>query len=259
VIDTIPASKRRGLNRATWSMRERPPRVPRAATLAFSASQGPRVLPGTYTARLTRGTEVIETRLEVTLDRRAPFTLADRKAQHAAAMRVHALFGRMSALVDRIQVLRGAAGDRARAVRAEDPALAGRLEGLDRQAEKLRKEIVATKEGGAITGEERIREHAEILYGALNQWEGRPARYQVERIGALERELSDVAGALDALVDREVPPLDAALRARGLAPLPTDAPPAPGTEVSSADLGAGLAAFAGERVVVRASGPAERD
>jgi hypothetical protein len=64
----------------------------------------------------------------------------------------------------------------------------------------LKKKIVATKEGGAITGEERIREHAELLYGALMGWEGRPARYQVERIDTLRRELEDVKKELDALV-----------------------------------------------------------
>ena len=31
----------------------------------------------------------------------------------------------------------------------------------------MRKRIVATKEGGAITGEERLREHTDTLYGAI--------------------------------------------------------------------------------------------
>ena len=57
---------------------------------------------------------------------------------------------------------------------------------------------MATKEGGAITGEERLREHADSLYGAILSWEGRPARYQLERIEALERELGDVEKELDA-------------------------------------------------------------
>ncbi|HEY6004136.1 MAG TPA: hypothetical protein VIV57_14770, partial [Anaeromyxobacter sp.] len=108
VIDTIPATKRRGLNRAVWSMRVKPPRVPRAAALAGNASQGPRVVPGTYRARLTSGERTLETSLDIRLDRRAPFGLADRKANFDAAMRVHALFGRMSAATDRIGLLREA-------------------------------------------------------------------------------------------------------------------------------------------------------
>ena len=43
----------------------------------------------------------------------------------------------------------------------------------------MRKQIVATTEGGAITGEERLREHTDQLYGAILSFEGKPADYQV--------------------------------------------------------------------------------
>src|SRR5205085_2398771 len=45
VIDEVPASKRPGLNRVTWSMREKPPRVPPAAQIAFFGTRGPRLVP----------------------------------------------------------------------------------------------------------------------------------------------------------------------------------------------------------------------
>ena len=38
---------------------------------------------------------------------------------------------------------------------------------LNAKADALRKQIVATKEGGAITGEERLREHTDDVYGAI--------------------------------------------------------------------------------------------
>ena len=102
VVDELPASKRPGLNRVTWSMREKPPRVPPAAQVAFNGIRGPRVLPGVYTVRLTKNGKATETKLTVGLDRRAKFSEADRKAQFDAAMKVHALFGDESALMDRI-------------------------------------------------------------------------------------------------------------------------------------------------------------
>jgi len=67
------------------------------------------------------------------------------------------------------------------------------------KVEAAKKKIVATKEGGAITGEERIREHADHLYSALLSWEGKPARYLLERTDALRRELADVKSEFDAL------------------------------------------------------------
>ncbi|HEX3865814.1 MAG TPA: hypothetical protein VHV78_03645, partial [Gemmatimonadaceae bacterium] len=77
----------------------------------------------------------------------------------------------------------------------------------------------ATKEGGAITGEERIREHLDHLYGAVNGWEGRPAKYQLERFDALEHELDDVDKELQTLARTEMAPISELLRARHLAPI----------------------------------------
>ncbi len=222
LVDTIPAAKRRGINRVSWSMRMPPPRVPRAAQLAFNAAQGPRVLPGSYTLRLTKGRDVLETRLEIGVDRRAPYGADERKQQFDAAMRVHALFGRMSALVDRIEAVRGGVEERTKGLSDAD-ALVLKARALSERLEDARKKIVATKEGGAITGEERLREHADILYGALQSWEGRPALYQLERIDALGRELDDVAKDVDAVVQTDVAAFNQELKRRHLEPIAASA------------------------------------
>jgi len=220
VIDTVAATKRRGLNRVSWSMQMKPPRVPRAAQVAFSASQGPRVAPGIYTVRLIKGSQAIETKLEIGLDRRAPFKVADRRQQFDAAMRVHALFGDMSVLVERIQAARAGAEARAKAI-PEGDELGRKLRALAGRLDEVKRKIVATKEGGAITGEERIREHADILYGALTVWEGKPAQYQLERIDVLRRELDDVAKEFDSLAATDVRALNQELERRKLEPIPT--------------------------------------
>src|SRR5690348_8366726 len=84
VIDTLGASVRRGINLVSWSMHAKPPRVPPAAQVAFQSQQGPRVPPGTYTVRLTKGKDVLETKLEVGLDRRATYGVAERQANYDA-------------------------------------------------------------------------------------------------------------------------------------------------------------------------------
>jgi hypothetical protein len=127
-------------------------------------------------------------------------------------MRVHALFGRMSGVVGRLSAIGEAAGAKAAKLPAGDAA-AARLSKLREDAEALRRQVVATKEGGAITGEERLREHADLLYGALLQWEGKPAPYQVERIAVLERELGDVERGLAGLEQGEVKALGLTLAA----------------------------------------------
>lgn len=218
LIDTLDASVRRGINRVVWSMSTKPPRVPRGATVAYSASRGPRVLPGTYTLRLTKGKETLSTKLEVTIDRRAPYKLPERKLQVEAAMKAHALFEEMSALSDRIEHMAGAAEARAAALPAGD-ALAGKLRAARGKLEEARKKIVATKEGGAVTGEERLREHLDQLYEALLTWEGKPTKYQVERIEVLRRELAAVTAEVDAVVANDLKPLGAALAEKKLEPI----------------------------------------
>jgi photosystem II stability/assembly factor-like uncharacterized protein len=219
VVDTLAPSKRRGINRMTWTMRVKPPRVPRAAQVAFRSSQGPRVPPGTYTLRMTRGTEVVETKLAIGLDRRATYGAAERKAQFDAVMKAHALFGDMTTLVGKIDAARDAVRDRLKGLPATD-ALTGQLRALDGKLEAAKKLIVATTEGGAITGEERIREHLDALYGAINSYEGRPARYQIERIAVLRRELTDVEKTFATIAGKDARALDEELKRHKLAPLP---------------------------------------
>src|SRR5262249_50481748 len=157
LLSTVPTSKRRGLSRAAWSMRLKAPRVPTAASAAFGANQGPRVLPGTYTVRMTKDKNVYETKLKVVPDPRSKHTPEDRKAQFDLAMRLYRQLGDMTFAVDRINGVR--AGLDERAVKLGSDPLAEQLRKASAQVDEMRKKIVATKEGGMITGEERLREY----------------------------------------------------------------------------------------------------
>jgi len=216
----LPASKRPGLNRVTWTMRAKPPQVPPAAQIAFAGTRGPRLVPGVYTVRLTKAGKVSETKLTVSLDRRAKFSEADRKAQFDAAMRVHALFGDESALMDRILSLRKAL-TQSGAVLPEGDPLRKNISDFDGKVDAVRKKIVATTEGGAITGEERLREHTDQLYGAILSYEGKPGGYQLEYIDTLKRELDDATKEFEQLLTQDLPALNESLKAKGQQAIPT--------------------------------------
>src|SRR6185436_16349489 len=102
------------------------------ASAAGGATIGPRLLPGTYTVRMTKYKDVITTPLVVVSDPRLTHTPADRAAKLPAG----------------------------------DPLVA-RLRSASASADAMRKKIVATKEGGMITGEERLRENLADLYGSV--------------------------------------------------------------------------------------------
>ena len=147
LVDTVPSSKRRGINRVTWSMHVKPPTVPPAASALFAAAIGPRIVPGTYTVKMTKGEHVYTTQLKVVLDPRAKFTVDDRKAQFALATKLAQLLNHMSWAVDSIIGVRDSASERAGGLRQND-SLLQQLQSVADSADAIRRKIVATKEGG---------------------------------------------------------------------------------------------------------------
>jgi photosystem II stability/assembly factor-like uncharacterized protein len=217
-IATIPSSKRRGLSRVTWSMRVKPPQVPPGASALYGATMGPRILPGTYMVKMTKDKSVYTTPLTVVMDPRETFSAADRQAQFDLSMRLYNRLGDMKYATDRINGVRLALDDRAAKLPAAD-ALGRQLRAASAQVDELRKKIVATKEGGMITGEERLRENLGDLYGGVLFYEGRPSQMQIDRAAALARELGDVGAQFDAWAAKELPGINASLEGKKLVPI----------------------------------------
>ena len=211
LVDTVPGSKHRGLNRASWSMRVKAPAVAPAATALGEAVQGPRVLPGTYTVKMSKGDNVYTEQLNVVLDPRAKYSVEDRKVQFDLAMKVYRLIEHMTWSVAAIEGVRNAANERAAKLPEKD-ALKAQLQQLAAKCDELRSKIVATKEGGMITGEERIRELLGQLYGAVNNYEGRPTDYQAARTESLGHELEDVVNDFQKLTQKELADVNAGLK-----------------------------------------------
>src|SRR5258708_353333 len=219
LVDTVSGGKHRGLNRSGWGMRVKPPAVAPAASALFEAGQGPRVLPGTYTVKLTTGDPTHTQEFKVAIDPRAKYSLDERKAQFELSMKVYKEIEHMTYGVEAIEGVRDAANARAAKLPEKDP-LRKQLQKLAADCDGLRSKIVATKEGGMITGEERIRELLGQLYGAVTGYDGRPTDYQVARTESLGHELQDVIDDFQKLAQKELPAINAALKRKKLEPIP---------------------------------------
>jgi hypothetical protein len=218
LIDSVVPSKHRGVNRATWSMHLKPPKVPPAASAAFGSAVGPRVVPGTYTVKLTKGDKTYTSQINVVLDPRAKYTVEDRKAEFDLATKLAAMLNHMSWAVDAIVNVRDTANRDASQLKDGDP-LKSRLAKLAGDSDAIRGKIVATKEGGAITGEERLREFLAGLYGDVNGYDGKPTEEQVARADVLRRELEDVISEFQKLVTPELTSLNQQLSRKKLRPI----------------------------------------
>ena len=132
-------------------------------------------------------------------------------------MKLYNLFGEMTKTVERINSVRLALDDRA--AKAADTELKTRLQSASAQVDELRKKIVATKEGGAITGEERLREFLSNLYGDVYSYEGRPSQMQIDRADSLTRELGDISKSFYDWTAKELAGINAALSNAKLDPI----------------------------------------
>jgi photosystem II stability/assembly factor-like uncharacterized protein len=218
LVDTVVSTKHRGVNRATWPMRLKPPKVPPAAIAMFQAAQGPRVLPGAYTVKMTKGDQVYTTKINIVMDPRAAYSLADRKEQLALTLKLGSLLNHMSWAVDAIVNVRDTALADAAKV---DPKskIHDDLASLAESSDTIRRKIVATKEGGAITGEERLREYVGDLYGDVSNFEGRPTDEQLARAEVLARQLNDVVTEFNQLATTRLPQINTGLKGRKLVPI----------------------------------------
>jgi hypothetical protein len=124
----------------------------------------------------------------------------------------------MTFAVERMNSVRQALDDRAGKLPAGD-AVAKRLRAASDAVDAMRKKIVATKEGGMITGEERLRENLTDLYSSIIFYDGGPSQTQIERADAVARELADVVRAFDAWTTRELGGLNSALKSKKLEPI----------------------------------------
>jgi sugar-specific transcriptional regulator TrmB len=134
-------------------------------------------------------------------------------------MKIYKTIEHMTWSVEAIEGVRNAANERAAKLPAKD-SLRSQLEQLAKKCDELRSKIVATKEGGMITGEERIRELLGQVYGAVNGYEGRPADYQAARADSLAHELEDVINDFQKLTQKNLAGINAGLKKKKLEAIP---------------------------------------
>ena len=222
LITSTPGGKRRGLNRVAWSTRLKGPKVPPASNLVPQAFAfvGPQLAEGTYTVKLVRGADTLASQVQLVADPRSTHSPEDRAAQREIAHRLYRDLERLTYVVDAIIDARDQARARAEKLGKTD-ALAKKLSATAGKLDDLRRSLVSVREGGQISGDEKLREKLGRLYGGVNGYEGRPTNSQLRYADVLEGELAAAQAAFEALTAKELLPLNAELTSRKLEPVTT--------------------------------------
>lgn len=214
LISTIPAGKRRGINRVDWPMRLKAPKMPAGSSIVFSggAFYGPRAPQGQYTVKLIKGKETYTSTIDLTPDPRATYTAEERSLQQKTVRRLYDMLADFTFLTERVKTLRDQANARAEKLAGADKkkvtAFAGKLD-------EQYKTLVATREGGWLSGEEQLREQIGSLYGAVNGFDGRPTESQLAEAERLAGELSKKTSWFDATA-KELTDINRSLASRKL-------------------------------------------
>lgn len=187
LVQSIPGTKRKGINRVSWNQRMKAPKVAAGASPDYSAFVAPQVLPGTYTMKLTAGPKTVTQPLTLFHAATSMFTEQERRKQYEAAMQLFALHEELAALVDS---LNSRIGLQKKLAEQETKPRAKKLAQtrLD-QLEALKATLVPVKMVSMFADVKRLREELSELYRSVCSGENAPSNLQLESIEAIRQKI----------------------------------------------------------------------
>lgn len=204
-----PLPKKAGMNRYVWNLRTQGLDAP-ADAVVWGFTGGVKVVPGTYTARLTTNGQTMTRTFEVMKDpRRDDVTQEDLEEQFALGREIGATLDEVYAALEtlrrtRTQVLtiaeQAERGGYGRDLITAADTLAGTLSAVERTIIQTRAESFQD----VINYPPRLDNQLAYLYGYVAGPDGRPTEGARQRYQDLQAEWADVRSRLQALMETEV-------------------------------------------------------
>ena len=192
LINSLPGTKRKGINRVTWDMRYKPPKVATGVRPDQSGFSSPFVTDGVYPVKLIVGNKTIESSLDLKIHPMSTHSGDDIALQNSTSLKLYKMQEDLAFMVDNILKVQ----NETNALIKDGKVGESTGKALVDKLEDLRKTLVATKEG-RITGEEQLRERLGWLYVTVTWYNGKPTEQQVNRISGLEFEMAEAQKKVD--------------------------------------------------------------
>ena len=214
----MAGSKRKGINKVYWNMRMKPPKAAETgATLDFGGFISPLVQPGDYKIKVKVNGEVHETKLTLIEDPNSPFTMEERQQQRSASRQLFSLFEDFSFTTQQLVDVQNKLKENLPAIKNQKDKKF--VEDYINKLEVIRKTMVATKTGTAITGEEKMREKLSKLFSEISYFEGRPTEYQMVRMRGFSDEITAKSKEISTVNDANLAKTNKILVKSGKAPI----------------------------------------
>ena len=189
LVQTVPGTKRKGINKVYWNLHMKPPKIASGGTKVDAGGFiAPMVLPGDYTIKLKVGDKEYDNTIKLVHDEKnKSFTVADREAQFATAMKLYNLHEELAKTVDDIndkqKMLKG------NIEKTKNAKVKKLLQEYLDKLEELRGTLLATKQKSIFADEERLREKITDVYGAVAGQEAAPGNLQEQRVTNLQQDV----------------------------------------------------------------------
>lgn len=184
VITALPAGKRKGINRISWGMSIKPPKVATSQNTG-GGNYGPTVLAGTYTVRITKNDKVFNGSITIDNDPRSIHSASARKANFEQMMKIYGMIEQTAFLAERITSVRDSLLPRLSKLKNSSALAKTMTDELD----SLHKKIVAKKSTLFADTEDQIREKLASIYGSIGGFAGKPSDEQLKRVANLEKDI----------------------------------------------------------------------
>jgi photosystem II stability/assembly factor-like uncharacterized protein len=225
VVRELKGGKETGINRVAWDLRHEPPiKAEPGAGGFFGPPRGPFVPPGAYTVTVSLGGASTSQTISVQDDPRVQISPADRSAWYEGSRQAAQLWGRADAanktadaLKKQLASLQETLSKDERTPAAVTTAVKSLIDSVDVLARRLDRQIPLGFAGAPLADEpEPLLAKARGLHFALGSLTAPATAQHREVMGRVSRDLDEVAGALNQIVERDVPALNRLLVEHGL-------------------------------------------
>lgn len=211
-IKTLPAGKRKGINRVKWMMRMEKPKVPSSVQLLGNAFVGPEYPVGDYLVKIIKNKDTVQGVVKVEYYENPHHSMTDRNYRQKVLMEAYNMLEDLAYLDNQIKEIRDQSSQKADSVSGSTTK---KLLVLSKEMDGMRKEMMATKVG-RITGEKRLREHLGEIYGGVMGYDGKPTQSQIDGLSELKLQKQDFEKRVNDVIDNQLPSLNKKLEKSGI-------------------------------------------
>ena len=202
LLQSIPGTIRKGINKLSWNLRSTPPKVAEGSTkMDIAGFNAPMVLPDNYTIKLKINDKEYKSAIKCINDTaNKDLNEADAKLVYIKAMEMQTLYNNVNNSIDSITYYQ-------KGLKADTVAFAKNknAQTFYNELQKVKAEFMATSKTSIFADEEKLREKISKLYATFCGMESKPNSTQLESIDDLKKEYTVLNETLKKVIIKNLP------------------------------------------------------